>query len=97
MVTILVLLATVYVKSINKSSNFLPDSQLRYNLKMNPKPLEIPTLTVCGGKIKDPSQFPMAIFEGKEVYFCTKACLRAFEGDPVRFMAGEIEHPLEDD
>jgi YHS domain-containing protein len=31
------------------------------------------------------------------VYFCTRACLRAFESDPDRFMAGEIEHPADPD
>lgn len=50
--------------------------------------------TTCGGKIKNPDQFPSALFKGKRVYFCTPACLRAFEADPERFMAGEIEHPL---
>ena len=50
-------------------------------------------LTVCGGKMEIPSGFPSAIFHGKRVYFCTLACLSAFEADPERFMAGEIEHP----
>ncbi len=50
-------------------------------------------LTVCGGKMKDPEKFPSAIFHGERVYFCTPACLLAFESDPERFMAGEIEHP----
>ncbi|MBI4731785.1 MAG: hypothetical protein HY781_06600 [Chloroflexi bacterium] len=50
-------------------------------------------LTACGGKMKDPERFPSAIFHGERVYFCTNACLSAFESDPERFMAGEIEHP----
>ena len=50
-------------------------------------------LTACGGKIKDPQKFPSAVFHGERVYFCTQACLNAFESDPERFMAGEIEHP----
>lgn len=50
-------------------------------------------LTVCGGKMKDPDQFPSAIYHDERVYFCTSACLLAFESDPDRFMAGEIEHP----
>ncbi len=49
--------------------------------------------TACGGKIKDPERFPGAIFRGEQIYFCTAACLAAFESDPERFMAGEIEHP----
>ncbi len=54
-----------------------------------------PLLTACGGKIDDPNQYPRALFRGQWVYFCTKACLRAFEGDPEGFMAGEVEHPLD--
>lgn len=50
--------------------------------------------TACGGKIKDPEQFPSADFKSQRVYFCTRACLLAFEADPERFMADEIEHPL---
>lgn len=52
-------------------------------------------LTVCGGKMKDPQKYPSAIFHGERVFFCTLACLKAFESDPERFMAGEIEHPEE--
>jgi len=51
--------------------------------------------TACGGKITDPQRYPSAVFRGERVYFCTPACLRAFESDPERFMAGEIEHPEE--
>jgi YHS domain-containing protein len=53
--------------------------------------------TACGGNITDPLQYPGAEFHGQQVYFCTKACLRAFEQDPERFMAGEMEHPFDDD
>ena len=54
-------------------------------------------LTSCGGKIEDPGKFPSAIFKGKRVYFCVRACLSAFESDPERFMAGEIDHPIDED
>jgi YHS domain-containing protein len=53
--------------------------------------------TVCGGKIKDTASFPSAIYEGEQVYFCTLACLRVFEENPDAFVAGEIDHPLDDD
>jgi YHS domain-containing protein len=53
--------------------------------------------TTCGGKISDPDQYPSAEFHGERVYFCTRACLRAYLGDPERFMAGEIEHPEDDE
>ena len=36
------------------------------------------------------------MYRGERIYFCTRACLRAFERDPDPFMAGEIEHPEED-
>lgn len=45
--------------------------------------------------MKDPQKYPSAIFHGERVFFCTLACLKAFESDPERFMAGEIEHPEE--
>jgi YHS domain-containing protein len=54
-------------------------------------------LTACGGRLDDPALAPAAVFEGKTIYFCHAACLRAFEHDPQRFMAGEIDHPAEDD
>lgn len=51
--------------------------------------------TVCGGVIENPEDFPTAEYKGKKVYFCTLGCLRAFEKSPDRFIAGEIEHPLD--
>ncbi len=53
--------------------------------------------TACGGKLKDPTSYPSAEYRGERVFFCTRACLRVFEEDPDAFMAGEVEHPLEDD
>lgn len=53
--------------------------------------------TACGGQLKDPSKYPSADHRGEQVYFCTRACLRVFKQDPDAFMAGEVEHPLEDD
>ncbi len=53
--------------------------------------------TACGGTINDPSAYPSADFNGEMIYFCTKACLKAFLSAPEAFMAGEIEHPLEDE
>jgi YHS domain-containing protein len=53
--------------------------------------------TACGGVIKDPSKYPIAEYQGKQVYFCTQACLRAYKQDPDRFMAGEIEHPIDEE
>jgi YHS domain-containing protein len=52
--------------------------------------------TACGGGIKDPSKYPSAEYRGKRIFFCTQGCLRAFEQDPDGFMAGEIEHSLDD-
>lgn len=53
--------------------------------------------TACGGFIKDPSRYPSAEFHGETFYFCTKACLKVFLQNPEPFMAGEIEHPLDED
>lgn len=52
--------------------------------------------TVCGGIVQNPSAYPNAVFHGQTVYFCSNACLKAFLLAPEAFMAGEIEHPLED-
>ncbi|MBI4760227.1 MAG: YHS domain-containing protein [Chloroflexota bacterium] len=49
--------------------------------------------TACGGKLKDPANYPSAEYRGERVYFCTQACLEAFLLNPEPFMAGEIEHP----
>ena len=53
--------------------------------------------TACEGKLKDPANYPSADYRGEQIYFCTRACLRVFELDPDSFMAGEVEHPLEED
>ena len=53
--------------------------------------------TVCGGKIKNTAGFPSAIYEGEQIYFCTRACLRVFEENPEPFIVGEIDHPLDED
>ncbi len=53
--------------------------------------------TACDGILKDPAGYPTALYHGKVVYFCTRACRRVFEADPDRFMAGEIEHPTQED
>ncbi len=61
--------------------------------QINPTPI----LSVCGGKLDEPEKYPSADYQGRRVYFCTQACLRAFEQDPERFIAGEIDHPTEED
>jgi YHS domain-containing protein len=53
--------------------------------------------TACGGKLKDPTSYPSAIYRGETVYFCTPACLHAFEQEPDSFTAGEVEHPMGDE
>jgi len=53
--------------------------------------------TVCGGKLKDTTGYPSAAYRGEQIYFCTRACLRVFEQAPDPFMAGEIEHPTQED
>ena len=52
-------------------------------------------LTACGGEIHQPEKYPKALYHGEEVYFCTMACLRAFEQNPEGFMNGDVEHPMD--
>ena len=52
--------------------------------------------TACGGKITDVSKYPSADYRGERIFFCTRACLKLFLLDPDPFMAGEVEHPLEE-
>jgi YHS domain-containing protein len=53
--------------------------------------------TACGGKLKDPANYPSAMYHGERVYFCTRACLRVFVQVSDAFMAGKVEHPIEED
>ncbi len=53
--------------------------------------------TACGGKLKDTTGYPSAIYHGEQVYFCTRTCLLAFEQNPDPFMAGELDHPIDDE
>ena len=53
--------------------------------------------TACGGKLKDPTNYPSAMYRGEQVYFCTRACMRAFEQNPDAFISGEAEHPIDED
>ena len=53
--------------------------------------------TACGGKLKDPTKYPNADYQGERAYFCTRACLRVFEQDQDEFIAGEVEHPTDED
>lgn len=62
-------------------------------LETNPQEIK----TACGGTITDPDRYPSVEYEGRTVYFCTKACLRVFRENPRAFMAGEIDHPLDED
>jgi YHS domain-containing protein len=53
--------------------------------------------TACGSDIVDVTKYPSALYRGEIVYFCTRACLRVFHTDPDRFIAGEIEHPSDEE
>lgn len=53
--------------------------------------------TACGGKLNDVRYRPSVDYRGRRVWFCRRACLRTYETDPDRFMAGHIPHPLEED
>jgi YHS domain-containing protein len=51
--------------------------------------------TACGGRITEPDRYPSTVYQGRKIYFCNNACFEAFKTDPDRFLAGEIEHPLD--
>ena len=53
--------------------------------------------TQCGGILTEPEKYPIADYQGQRVYFCTRACLRVFLENPDGFMAGKVEHPLDED
>ena len=53
--------------------------------------------TQCGGILTEPEKYPSADYQGRRVYFCTRACLRVFLENPNGFMSGEVEHPLDED
>lgn len=63
----------------------------------NPTPETQIIKTACGGILKTLTGYPSAQYNGEMIYFCTNACWKAFLSAPDAFMAGEIEHPLEDD
>lgn len=65
-------------------------------METNPSTPE-PANTACGGTIKSPDAWPSATYKGTKVYFCSQACLRVFQQQPDDFMAGRIEHPLDED
>ena len=52
--------------------------------------------TARRGKLTDLTNAPSALYRGKQTYFCAIAYLRAFEQKSDPFMAGEIEHPIDD-
>ncbi|PKN91451.1 MAG: hypothetical protein CVU44_19020 [Chloroflexi bacterium HGW-Chloroflexi-6] len=62
----------------------------------NVNPDEV-AFAACGGRLDTPQRYPSALYREQRVYFCTEACLKAFQKDPDRFMAGEIEHPTEEE
>lgn len=66
-------------------------------MHLSPLSEENEAVTVCGGRIKDAIRYPSALYRDRRVYFCTHACLQAFEAAPDPFMAGDIEHPTEED
>ena len=55
-----------------------------------------PAKTACGGTLKNTDGYPSATYAGKQIYFCTPACLRVFQEHPDDLMAGKIEHPLDE-
>ena len=53
-------------------------------------------ITVCGGTLASDAVAVETEYNGRTYYFCTRGCLRAFHDNPEDFLAGKIEHPLDD-
>ena len=57
-------------------------------------PVEL--IMVCGRNITvDTAYIPKAIYNSKNVYFCTGACLNAFLADPEGFQCAHSKTTLE--
>ena len=54
-------------------------------------------ITVCGGLLQPDAPAIEAEYNGLTYTFCTRGCLRAFWSNPEDFLAGKIEHPIDDD
>ncbi|HKZ84391.1 MAG TPA: YHS domain-containing protein [Anaerolineae bacterium] len=55
-----------------------------------------PRQTVCGGLLEPDAPAIEAEYNGQTYTFCTRGCLRAFWSNPEDFLAGKIEHPIDD-
>ena len=58
---------------------------------------ELLARTACGGVLTNTAGYPSALYQGRVVYFCLRACLRAFEANPDRFIAGRVDHPTHEE
>ena len=54
-------------------------------------------ITVCGGALASDAVAIEAEYNGRVHYFCTRGCLRTFWTNPEAFLAGQIEHPTDDE
>ena len=52
---------------------------------------------MCGGKLPPEAEYPSAEHNGQTYYFCLRACRRVFWEDPEAFLAGQVEHPKDED
>ena len=41
---------------------------------------------VCGMEVDEKKAAAISVYRGKTYYFCTQACKRAFEKDPVKYV-----------
>lgn len=46
----------------------------------------------CGGVAPYTQDIPVALYNGKPIYFCLSACQQTFERDPEKFLSGAIPH-----
>ena len=48
--------------------------------------------SACGDRLADAYRYPRIMYKGREVLFCTIACLKQYQKDPESFMRGEVVH-----
>lgn len=51
-----------------------------------------PVELACGGVVLLDANTPVALHEGKLIYFCLLACKHTFEREPEKFLSGAIPH-----
>lgn len=49
---------------------------------------------VCGMEVSEKNAAATAVYQGRTYYFCSPACKRSFEKDPVKYVSAGKEKPM---